>query len=47
MTSETDPLATIVSRVDFLLAAVHEGSVEVSHDLYRKLLGHNYGRTAE
>lgn len=46
MTSETDPLETIVSRVDFLLAAVHEGSVEVSHDLYRRLLGHTYGLDA-
>lgn len=45
MTSETDPLEAIVSRVDFLLAAVNEGSVEVDHALYRKLLGHNYGRS--
>lgn len=46
MTGTTDPLDAIVSRVDFLMAAVHEGSVEVSHDLYRKLLGHNYGLDA-
>lgn len=47
MTGSTDPLDAIVSRVDFLLAGVECGSIEVDHALYRKLLGHNYGRTAE
>jgi hypothetical protein len=42
--SVTDPLDAIVSRVDFLLAAVAEGSLEVSHDIYARLLGSDYGR---